>query len=264
MGHVDAVAFQKSLVQHFKGRKGGRRDGPPFDQAVAYLSKFNKFAHITKPCRLMCLSDATASMDSLWASTQKQAREMIERIAVISGEGNIMMKWVAFRDYDMGEGVIESSEWTGDAARLTEFVGKIECSGGYDFPEAIEMALQHASSDPEPPTRVLLIGDAPAHFEKKGERIDHQPGKPVLTTDFTTECERLKAQDIPVFAFYLGKRAETRDNFREIADMTGGKSSQLKSSADLIDVVCVEALQEIGGDSMVELYKKKKWVAFSE
>ena len=48
------------------------------------------------------------------------------------------------------------------------FTGSIKCeSGPYpDWEEAVEAALQYANDDPEPPTRVLLIGDAPPHHQR--------------------------------------------------------------------------------------------------
>ena len=123
----------------------------------------------TKKCRLMCLSDATGSMGGVWKQTQSSIRIMLERISAISGgSGNIEVKWVAFRDYELQKSlVLEASLWTDDPTSLVKFVGGIKCIShhGCDGPEAVEAALNCVNNELEPPTRVLLIGDAPPHHE---------------------------------------------------------------------------------------------------
>lgn len=93
------------------------------------------------------------------------------------------------------------------------FTGSIKCeSGPYpDWEEAVEAALQYANDDPEPPTRVLLIGDAPPHRQHKGQSIpgqarpdssNLQPGAglagQVLSTDYRIEADKLSAKAIKV------------------------------------------------------------------
>jgi len=123
----------------------------------------------TKKCRLMCLSDATGSMGGVWKQTQSSIRIMLERISAISGgSGNIEFKWVTFRDYELQKSlVLEASLWTDDPTSLVKFVGGIKCIShvGYDGPEVVEAALNCVNNELEPPTRVLLIGDAPPHHE---------------------------------------------------------------------------------------------------
>lgn len=45
--------------------------------------------------------------------------------------------------------------------------------------------------------------------------------------------------------------------FREIANMTNGQYGELNSPNDLIDVVCMGALEEIGGAELVAEYSAK-------
>ena len=72
---------------------------------------------------------------------------MLERISAISGGiGNVEVKWVAFRDYDLEKSkVLEASPWTEDPASLVKFVGSIQCRGGADYEEAVEAALTKAA-----------------------------------------------------------------------------------------------------------------------
>jgi len=110
-------------------------------------------------------------MVDVWKQTQQKVRIMLERIAEISGgSGNIEVKWVAFRDYELQKTqVLEESNWTNDPASLVKFVGSIQCRSdpGCDGPEAVEAAPNCVNSELEPPTCVLLIGDAPPHYEGK-------------------------------------------------------------------------------------------------
>lgn len=78
---------------------------------------------------------------------------------------------MAYRDYEQEyQKVLQTSPWSKDPSSLVKFVGDIQCQSGArpDWREAVEAALQYANSDPEPPTRVMLIGDAPPHNEGKG------------------------------------------------------------------------------------------------
>ena len=59
------------------------------------------------------------------------------------------------------------SNLTDDPGSLVRFVGGIQClsNRGCDGPEAVEAAFSLVNDELEPPTRVLLIGDAAPHYE---------------------------------------------------------------------------------------------------
>jgi hypothetical protein len=211
-------------------------------------------------------------MSALWGKTQESIRTMLERISEISGgSGNIEVKWLAFRDYEHERSkVIEASPWTDDPASLVKFVGSIRCMSGIgcDWPEAVEAALSYANNDPkQQATRVLLIGDAPPHYESKGQEIanlkvhasnledgGYMAGG-VLSTDYREECTRLNEKKIRVFSFYLDDDA--KESFEEIAKLTGGESKKLdcKNAELLVHAVCETALEDIGGSAMQERYR---------
>jgi len=226
---------------------------------------------VSAKCRLVCLSDATGSMSHVWKRTQDSIRIMLERIAEISGgTGNIEIKWVAYRDYELPRSMLlEPSEWTDDPASLVRFVGGIKCRSGQgcDGPEAVEAALHHVNNEPDPPTRVLLIGDAPGHHERKGTPLkqckpsetNQQQGAlvegGVLQTDWQHECKLLKEKDVKVFPLYIGDYA--KEQFEQIAVSTGGESSPLDPAEKegLVHAVCETALEDIGGSAMQEKYR---------
>ena len=114
---------------------------------------------------------------------------------------------------------------------------------------------------------MLLIGDAPPHHEGKGNRLgslqvhqsNQEPGAfvqgGVLSTDYRTECAKLKNAKIKVFSFYLNQNA--RKAFDEISKVTGGQSQALdpKEAESLIHAVSETALEDIGGASMLQKYR---------
>jgi hypothetical protein len=103
----------------------------------------------------------------------------------------------------------------------------------------------------------LLIGDAPPHKEKCGERLEHH--NHVLTTDYMLECERFSDAGIPVHTFWIDTgqtSVECKKTFGEIAAKTGGACCEL-SADTLIHHVCENALEDIGGHELVAEYRRR-------
>lgn len=142
------------------------------------------------------------------------------------------------------------------------FVGKILCRGGGASEEAIEAALAFVNDLDSTPSWVLLFGDAPPHPEKTGQHIDFH--KRTMTTDYVEECKRLSAKStpVPVYTFYMSKGAQK--SFEHIATLTGGEAQALDrgklesgDAKQLLDAVCLQALQEIGGEALTRFYTAK-------
>ena len=263
--HDQSMRFQRDLLSMSRTPPSARQEELKH-RCVKFLSDQNI---LKAKCRLLCLSDATSSMSSLWGQSQEGIRTMLERISAISGGiGNVEVKWVAFRDYDLEKSkVLEASPWTEDPASLVKFVGSIQCRGGADYEEAVEAALKYANDEHDPPTRVLLIGDAPPHFEGKGNKLQNLAVHPsneapgafvaggLLSTDYRCECEKLKEKGVKVNAFFLDAGAQRA--FDEIADITEGESKLLDCSEaeSLIHAVSETALEDIGGTAMLNKYR---------
>lgn len=94
--HEKSIAFQKDLLALSSARS---RTPALVEKCLKFLRNQNiKQAK----CRLLCLSDATASMSRVWSKTQDGIKIMLERIADLSGgHGNISVKWLAYRDYEL-------------------------------------------------------------------------------------------------------------------------------------------------------------------
>nr|VFJ86368.1 MAG: von Willebrand factor type A domain-containing protein [Candidatus Kentron sp. H]VFJ88203.1 MAG: von Willebrand factor type A domain-containing protein [Candidatus Kentron sp. H]VFJ95430.1 MAG: von Willebrand factor type A domain-containing protein [Candidatus Kentron sp. H] len=187
--------------------------------------------------RIIGLSDATGSMSGLWSKTQKHLTEMIARIARL---GECELRWVAYRDYGDGNGLLESSGWEKAPEPLLRFIQSIHCHGGQDWEEAVEKALEFAAND-DRATRVLLIGDAPPHAER----------------DYRQQAKRLGQLERPVFSFVVGGSPETFRVFSEISQLSGGTCCHLEDVDDLIDVVVITAAHDMGGEDLVLEYTRK-------
>ena len=187
--------------------------------------------------RLIGLSDATGSMAGVWRTTRDQIHAMLESAGAI---GDLQVRWVAYRDYDMGNEIIESSGWHSESAPLVSFVSGIKCKGGGDWPEAVEQALAVAADDPEA-TRVVLIGDAPPHAER----------------DYRAQARRLAQLQRPVYSFVVGQAVDTHKAFSEISEITGGLCAYLSAKEDLLDLVAMVAAHDISGGGGVEAFLER-------
>lgn len=187
--------------------------------------------------RVIGLSDATSSMLSVWRGTKRHLTEMIRRSSDL---GNFELKWVAFRDYSEANNIIEQSQWHSTAAPLIKFIEGIECHGGGDREEAVERALEVAAND-ESATRVLLIGDAPPHWNG----------------DYIAQARRLAKLERPVFSFVVGDARDTYETFSEISKLTGGACTYLKDIDDLLDVTAIVIAHDLGGTELVQRYKQE-------
>ena len=70
---------------------------------------------------------------------------------------------------------------------------------------------------------------------------------------------QLQSKSIKVHSFYVDKRA--KENFEKIASFTNGNCRSLdiqsnQGSEDLLNLINVEILDNIGGDNLVNSYKK--------
>lgn len=187
-----------------------------------------------KPTRIIGLVDATGSMKPLWDKTVQSIQELIRRILET---GKIELSWVAYRDYCDHHRIIEQSNWSDSVEYLKTFMAKIVCNGGGDFPEAVEKALEVAINESEV-SRVILIGDAPPHADK----------------DYRSKAIQLGKLNRPVFSFVVGNHTDTKRTFGEISDLSRGVSFSLENQDDILDLIAVTVIDQIGGQKSLGKY----------
>jgi hypothetical protein len=186
----------------------------------------------------MFLFDATGSMRRFWEETQTIMSEMVNRITKV---GNVKLKCVAYRDYCDGSRLFEQSKWHNEAAPLIDFISRIKCDGGGDEPEAVEDALALAYKEKEKVTRVVLIGDAPPHSLDAAKQQARELGK----------------SGRPVFAFLVGGDNDAGHAFGQIAKVSNGAYGKLSNYRDLLDMMSIAIVHDLGGTGEVEKYIKK-------
>eukprot|EP01087_Luapelamoeba_hula_P010441 TRINITY_DN276_c0_g2_i2.p1 TRINITY_DN276_c0_g2~~TRINITY_DN276_c0_g2_i2.p1 ORF type:complete len:2599 (-),score=378.72 TRINITY_DN276_c0_g2_i2:48-6866(-) len=243
--HADTMKYVKS----FEGSRATSARAERY--RMAYLLSQNPKRK--SRTRILCVFDATGSMSPIWSTAKVQITEMIARVNSIGGAGQVQFKLVAYRDYDCKGNEVEASGWEAEPARLHPFLNTIKCYGGGDGPEAVELGLKVANESPER-TRVILIGDAEPHLEGVGNVVAFH--KHTLATDYLAESQKLKASDVPVYSFYMNTGAALVKSFTEISEITGGKASLFKNADSLIDVISETTLHDLGGDDLVQEYRK--------
>ena len=201
---------------------------------ISYDSLIEKYS---KPSRILGLVDATGSMQPVWNQTKDSIKELISRLLDV---GKFELSWVAYRDYCDGYRIIEQSNWSNSADELNKFLSKISCNGGGDFPEAVEKALEVGVNEKEV-SRIILIGDAPPHEDRNYRELAIVLGQ----------------KKRPVYSFVVGDDAETHRTFEEISRLSGGICSRLKDDKDILDLIAITVIDEMGGKKSLDKYVKQ-------
>ena len=225
---------------------------------------------IEKYQKTLILLDATGSMTQLLDKTKNTIETMFERVTHVLDKNNInksfQLKIAVYRNYNSPEDkILEESTWEFKPQNLVHFLKAIKVEGG-DGNEAIEIGLFQANQETDL-SQVILIGDAPANTKeevtsKRAKSYNNvwenslRYNKP---THYKKEMNLLKENGIKVHSFYVAERA--KDNFEEISSFTGGNCKCLdinssKGSEDLMNLVNVEILNNIGGNDLVHSYNQ--------
>eukprot|EP01059_Diplonema_ambulator_P035866 TRINITY_DN8638_c0_g2_i1.p2 TRINITY_DN8638_c0_g2~~TRINITY_DN8638_c0_g2_i1.p2 ORF type:complete len:323 (+),score=130.16 TRINITY_DN8638_c0_g2_i1:2-970(+) len=256
--HEESMAFRSKL---FSGAKDG---------ALCHLVEWNKGPRMVgASSKTLILLDATGSMAHLLQNALAVIKETFDRIYTIldgAGNGSTFEVMVAtYRNYDAGvDYVLETSGWCQQPHGAYDFLRRQQVRGGLG-PEAIEVGLQYAAKQ-EGLKQVILMGDAPANDPAKipaYRRVYGIPeNHPLIGPPTTADCElgKLHSKGVAVHAFSLAARANT--NFEQMAAETGGKFNTLDvnaadSAERLTDFWSETVLRDVGGEGLVEQYKRK-------
>nr|WP_295108020.1 hypothetical protein [uncultured Caulobacter sp.] len=192
--------------------------------------------------------DATGSMATLLQSAKASLSEIIRRVTHEAGRP-IKIQLFAYRDYDCGPQVLESSSLSGDANNLIAWLSRVEAmGGGSNDGEAIEFALGHIKTLGGFRS-IIIAGDEPPNgqvFLASQGRAQSQTAQQLAA--------RFGADKTPIHTFVVGDHGPTIIAFREIADASGGKSGRLDGSAAMIDMAVLAMLATLKGKQGVRDY----------
>lgn len=202
----------------------------------------------SRPANFAIALDATGSMATLLQSAKASLTEIIRRVAHEAGRP-IKIQLFAYRDYDCGPQVLESSSLSGDANDLIAWLSRVEAmGGGSNDGEAIEFALDHIRTLGGFRS-IIVAGDEPPN----GQAFLASQGRAQSQTAQQLAA-RFGADKTPIHTFVVGDHGPTINAFREIADASGGKSGRLDGSAAMIDMAVLAMLATLKGKRGVRDY----------
>src|SRR5215831_4696738 len=233
--------WKKEFHVKLPSKSGQKRLGPSIGE-MPIAGSSQRIDEIKKKyttSKSLLLFDATVSMKRYWNVTMQSIDTIVHRILEVGGQHSVAMKIVAYRDYCDGDKLIEESPWSQSASELRVFIAGIQPIGGGDIPEAVDRALQLAIREPEV-SRIILIGDAPPHPEQ----------------DCRREATELGQMTRPVYPILVEEDAATKEAFRMIADLSGGKLIELTHLEELFELVALLIVHDVGGEEKVKEYTK--------
>jgi hypothetical protein len=199
----------------------------------AFLSQAKAVASMAPPAgagRLIFAMDATLSRQPTWDMAQSLQGRMFEACAAFGGLG---VQLVYFRGFNE----CRASGWVGDARRLTELMGKIDCRGGQT---QIRRVLEHVRQEAQAGKvrAFVFVGDA------MEEHAD----------DLCVAAGQLGLLGVRGFIFQEGADAAATPTFREIARLTGGAYARFDagSAAQLLELLKGAAAYAAAGRSGLE------------
>lgn len=187
------------------------------------------------------LLDATGSMGDEIDAVKEKIQEMIAQIAVGDPAPDVRFGIVAYRDRG-DEYVTVVYELTRDIDRIIENLGRIEASGGGDYPESLTEALHTAihevnwESGAGVSRLVFLIADAPPHLD--------------YPDDFDYVEEYQMAMELGIVVHAMGASGLDEEGeriFAEIAAGTGGEFQWLAYESRYVDQDGDEVLVVVEG-----------------
>ena len=173
--------------------------------------------------RFVLAVDATSSMYSVWNTAKTALKQAVDEIQS-STTVPIEIKVIAYRDHIYDSVPLEASNWSNDTDYLKDYISKIPCQGGGDYPESIGHAFAAIKGDQILPSQVILIGDAPSKEGSWGY----------------AEAKYFGSQKCLIYALYTDKDPRLVDCFKEFARLSGGKASylgDLKAMSDILKVI---------------------------
>ena len=195
---------------------------------------------------LLFIVDITASMGSLIRDAQTRMKDMLSELSN-SHDLDLKVGLSLYRDHaSQRDPFVTITFDLMDNDKIQDVIDKIEVGGGGDFPEAVVDGIiegTKAMSWREGSRRIaFLIGDAPAHGMYMDEpccQCGNTWGDAVVSAE---ECEAV------VYSILLGRDSQASDNFRTLANYTGGFLIETDNAMDAI----VRTLKDVMSEESIE------------
>ncbi len=189
--------------------------------------------------------DATGSMKGFWREAKDNIKKLVVRQSELWPQAKFVL--VAYRDYCDGNSLLKVFSASSNTDKLVSFLDSVDCDGGGDDPEAIEAALERVLEIK--PDMAILVGDAPPHGVIDGM---------VRGKDYKEFSRKLGEQQIPVYTIATNSRQSVVSSFKEIAELSSGKSFLLGQVDELIDLLSVATAKKTSQlNQLADLLKKE-------
>lgn len=196
-----------------------------------------------KKSRTEIAIDATGSMDRTIRGVRQILTQLMQLLNVVLkaseiADDSMELQLCIYRHYSDGvREIFSHSEWSSKPEQLQAFIDTISASGGTSRlggREAMEVAALHALN--ENATQTLIIGDVgPEKLEwiKQDIASDsaHQTSFYKDGEDMGALAKRAKEKLTPFHMFYVSDRYDTKKDFDDIAEASGGKSTYLDANS---------------------------------
>jgi hypothetical protein len=195
--------------------------------------------------------DATASMTPLIDMAKEAIKKIFSRV-IAEAKVPVRVQLFVFRDYDVGQRVVEQSHLTSEANELSAWLNNVNATGGgANNGEAIEQALIAIKKAGEF-NAVLIAGDEP--FNARSD-LDRRGKFDVPTA---AELARIFGQrKCPIHAFLVGSYPDARRALNELASLSGGCFGELDGTEAMVDMAVLAMLAALKGSLFVEGYMER-------
>ena len=161
--------------------------------------------------------DVTGSMGDELSQIQATIGEIAARIKSLPGSPSVRYGLVAYRDRG-DDFVTRRHDFTEDLATFKQRLGTLAASGGGDYPEALNPALNEAVNllswdDGEAVRLAFVVGDAPPQLNDPQDQVPYSRSM-VKALEKGIKIYPLAASGLDALGEYV---------FRQLAQFTGGK-----------------------------------------
>jgi hypothetical protein len=187
-------------------------------------------------------------MSSLINDARQSIGKILDRIYA-EAKTQVHVRIYVYRDYDVGRGLCEFSDLTGDSQGLSRWLASVRThGGGANTGEAVEVALEAIYQAYEV-SAVLVAGDEPSNPRESLNAYNFR--EKLSAREWAT---RFSERAVPIHTFVVGDRPDTKTDFELIATLSGGQSGQLDGSDTMIDMAAMAMLERLSGTGAVERY----------